>query len=152
LSAFPLTRTAAVLAKQNGRDQICLRDVLSLKVSEGKAPRDDQDVAAWICFQIVSSATKSHRSSCAAEFGERQCGGTFELEAHEIDEVGTSEGIMNPVQEYGDDEVHFVRAHTGALQTLFRRLPAELYGVLDVFLVVFESGRGSTVVFDRKIE
>ena len=50
----------------------------------------------------------------------------------------------------GDDEVDFLRRHSGAFETLFRRFAPQLDGVFDIFVIRFRERSRFNGVVNRK--
>ena len=79
------------IAKQNGRDQVGLRNILALKSQRGELHGNNQDVAARVCFKEIGGAPESHGTGGATQFGERHSPNVG-AKAHQIDQMGVKRG------------------------------------------------------------
>jgi hypothetical protein len=120
-----------------------------LKRKRRQLDSDNQNIPAGMGFQVVRGSTQSHGASGTAEFGERHAA-HIRAKTHEIDEVRVKRGNHESGARNGDDQIHFIRAESGTLQTFLRGLPAELNRMLHVFLIGLGKGAWLDRVFDGK--
>lgn len=137
------------VSKQNGGDQIGLRNVFPLEGERGQLHGDDQHVRLGIRLDIVRGTRDGHGAGGATKFGERHAP-NIGAKSHQLDEVRVKGRNHEAGTGNSDDQIDFVWPETSLLQALFGGFPAKLYGVLNVFVVGFAEGTRFNRIVDRE--
>ena len=122
------------VAKQNGGDQIGLRNIFPLEGERGQLHGDDQHIRLGIRLDVVRGARDGHGSGGATEFGERHAA-NIGAKSHQLDQVGIKRRNHEAGAGNGDDQIDVFGPETSLRQALFGGFPAQLYGVFNVFVV-----------------
>src|ERR1700742_1051009 len=88
---------------------------------------------------MIGGACETHRTSGAAEFGERHAA-NITAEAHQVDQMSVERRNHEAGAAYGDDEVDFVGAKVRAFEAFFGGFATELDGALDVLIICLAKG------------